>query len=88
VWERKVCHLHYITALLTACPAGLPVQPQQALPAEQTAYHTRLATQDPEFRPAHHMICVFTQNMLYKLCSVSRSSAAKNDNSVTPRAQT
>jgi len=34
VWERKVCHLHYITALLTACPAGLPVQPQQALSAK------------------------------------------------------
>ena len=45
-WEHKVRHLHHIAALLTTCPADLPVQPQQALPAAQTAYHTRLATQE------------------------------------------
>jgi len=54
-WEPKVRHLHHITALLTTCPAGLPVQPQQALPAAQTAYHTRLATQESAFRPARHL---------------------------------
>ena len=31
------------TILLTTCPADLPVKPNQALPASQSAYHTHLA---------------------------------------------
>jgi len=26
-WERNICHLHHIAALLTTCPADLPVKP-------------------------------------------------------------
>jgi len=55
VWERNIQHLHHITALLTTCPADLPVKPNQELPAAQTAYHTHLATQEPVFRPALHL---------------------------------
>jgi len=54
-WERKIRHLHHIAALLTTCPADLPVKPNQALPAAQSAYHTRLATQESVFCPARHL---------------------------------
>jgi len=55
--ERDIRHLHNITALLTTCLAGLPVnlRHNQELPAAQTAYHTHLATQESIFRPAHHL---------------------------------
>ena len=46
-WKRNICHLHHIAALLTTCPADLPVKPNQVLPAAQSAYHTHLATQAP-----------------------------------------
>jgi len=55
VWECNIRHLHNIAALLTTCPAGLPVKPNQELPAAQTAYHTHLATQESVFRPARHL---------------------------------
>jgi len=48
-------HLHHITALLTTCPAGLLVKPNQELPAAQNAYHTCLATQELGFHPARHL---------------------------------
>jgi len=51
----NICHLHNITTLLTTCPFGLPVKPNQDLPAAQTAYHTHFATQESVFRPAHHL---------------------------------
>jgi len=44
VWERNIRYLHHITAILTTCPADLPVKPNQELPAAQTAYHTHHAT--------------------------------------------
>ena len=80
-WERKVRHLHYIAALLTTCPAGLPVQPQQALPAAQTAHHTRLATQESAFRPARHLR-FHSEHAAQTPPRVSRSVAAKNSDSV------
>jgi len=55
VWERNIRHIHHITALLTNCLADLPVKPNQALLAAQSAYHTHLATQGSVFRPAHHL---------------------------------
>jgi len=60
-WERNICHLHHITALLTTCPADLPVKPNQALPAAQSAYHNHLATQESVFRPACHL-CFHTEH--------------------------
>ena len=54
-WERNIRHLHHIAALLTTCPADLPVKPNQALPAAQSAYHTHLATQESVFRLARHV---------------------------------
>ena len=54
-WEHNIRHLHHITALLTTCPAGLPVKPNQELPAPQTAYHTRLTTQESGLHPARHL---------------------------------
>jgi len=54
-WERNIRHLHHITVLLTTCPADLPVNPNQALPVAQSAYHTHLATQESVFRPASHL---------------------------------
>jgi len=53
--ERNIRHLHHITALLTTCPADLPVKPIQELPAAQSAYHTHLATQESVFRPVRHL---------------------------------
>jgi len=54
-WEHNIRHLHHITALLTTCPADLPVKPNQELPASQTAYHCHFTTQESVFRPAHHL---------------------------------
>jgi len=54
-WERNIRHLHHIDALLTTCPAGLTVKPNQELPAVQTAYHTHLAPQESVSRPARHI---------------------------------
>ena len=53
--QRNKRHLHNIAALLSTCPAGLQVKPNQELPAAQTAYHTHLATQESVFRPARHL---------------------------------
>jgi len=50
-WRGSVTY----ATLLTTCPAGLPVKPIQELPAAQTAFHTRLATQNPVFHPARHL---------------------------------
>jgi len=83
-WERNISHLHHIATLLTTCPTDLPVKPNQALPAAQSAYHTHLATQESVFRPP--AIYVFTQNMLHKLYPVNWSAAAKNDAGVASRA--
>ena len=49
-WERNVRHLHHIAALLTTCPADLPVKPNKELPAAQSAYHNHLAAQESVFR--------------------------------------
>ena len=54
-WERNIPHLHHITALLTTCQADLPVKPNQALPAAQSADLTHLATQESFLRPASHL---------------------------------
>ena len=73
------------TILLTTCPTDLPVKPNQALPASQSAYHTHLATQESIFRPARHLRFI-TQNMLHKLHPVNWSAATKHDASVASRA--
>ena len=54
-WERNIRQLHHIAALLTTCPTDLPVEPNQALPAAKSAYHTHLATQESVFHPARHL---------------------------------
>jgi len=54
-WERNARHLHHIAAQFTTCPADLPLEPQPALPAVQTAYYAHLATYDSALRPARHL---------------------------------
>ena len=83
-WERNIRHLHHIAALLTTCPADLPVKPNQELPAAQTACHATSLHRSPFF--AQPSIYVFTQNMLHKPHPIVWSEAAKNDDSVASRA--
>ena len=83
-WEHNIRHLHHIAAQLTTCPADLPVKPNQALPAAQSAYILTSLHRSPFL--AQPAIYVFTQNMLHKLHLVSWSAAAKNDDSVASRA--
>ena len=86
-WERNIRHLHHITALLTTCQTDLPVKPNQALPAAQSAYHTHLATQESVFRPDRHLR-FHTEHATQALYLVNWSAAAKNDTGVASRAHT
>jgi len=60
-------------------PAG---QPEQALPAAQTAYRTRLATQDPVFRPDRHL------RFHTEHCAACCTSSAQSARSRPPRTTT
>jgi len=85
-WERNIRHLHHIAALLTTCPADLPVKPNQELPAAQSEYHTHLATPESVFRPVRHLR--FSHRTCYTSSTpaVSWSTAAKIDAGVVSRA--
>ena len=69
-WERKVRHLHHIAALLTTCPAGLPVQPQQALPSQSERgrqKHRQRRSARTHTEIIEHQLEV-TQHMCVPLC--------------------
>ena len=75
-WERNIRHLHHIAALLTTCPTDLPVKPNQALPAAQSAYDTHLATQESVFCPARHLR-FYTEHATQALLSQLESGRQK-----------
>jgi len=82
-WERNIRHLHHIAALLTTCPAGLRVKPNQVLPAAQ-----KCKPYSPRYTGVRFSPSPPSTFATHNLHPVSWSAAAKNDDSVASRAHT